>query len=173
MRVQPLLARDCPEISQPVVRGWRWRLATRVDQASWRSLMSCPPLVLHAERGGSIVETGYAQKNDFRPFGNFSQGLCDLLGFGTLLGPPVKVGRPLVFSAFESSSPTRLIRSLRIASNASVFLTQTMIENLGSRNMPLTPFTVRLRCEPHSLEFGPYPPESATHQAALWAHFFR
>jgi len=53
-----------------------------------QALMSCPPLVLHAERGGSIVETGYAQKNDFRPFGNFSQGLCDLLGFGTLLGPP-------------------------------------------------------------------------------------
>src|SRR4051794_36283000 len=34
--------------------------------------------------------------------------------------------------------------------------------------MPLTPFTVRLRCEPHSLQFGPYPPESTTHQAALW-----
>jgi hypothetical protein len=63
--------------------------------------MSYPPLVLHAERGGSIVETGYAQKNDFRPFGDFSQGLCDLLGFGVLLGPPVKVDHPLVFSGFE------------------------------------------------------------------------
>jgi transposase len=35
MSVQPLLARDCSEINQPVVRGWRWRLSTRVDQASW------------------------------------------------------------------------------------------------------------------------------------------
>ena len=73
----------------------------RADQASWWSLMSCAPLVLHAERGGSIARAGYAQKNDFRPFGDFYQGLCDLLGFGVLLGPPVEVDHPLVFSGFE------------------------------------------------------------------------
>jgi hypothetical protein len=101
MRVQPLLARDCPKISQPVVRGWRWRLSMRVDQASWPSLMACVPLVLHAERGGSIVETGYAQKNDFGPFGDFPQGICNLLGFVVLIGPPVKVDHLLVFSGFE------------------------------------------------------------------------
>ena len=63
--------------------------------------MLCAPLVLHAERGGSIVEAGYAQKNDFRPFGDFPQGVCDLLGFGVLLGPPVEVDHPFVFSGFE------------------------------------------------------------------------
>src|SRR4051794_28090879 len=85
MSVQPLLARDCSEISQPVVRGWRLRLSMRCDRASWSSLMPCAPLVLHAERGGNIVETGYTQKNDFRPFGDFPQGVCDLLGFGVFL----------------------------------------------------------------------------------------
>ena len=63
--------------------------------------MSCAPLVLHAERGGSIVETGYTQKNDFRPFGDFPQGVCNLLGFGVLVEPPVEVDHPFVFSGFE------------------------------------------------------------------------
>jgi hypothetical protein len=63
--------------------------------------MPCAPLVLHAERGASIVVTGHAQKNDFRPFRDFPQGLCELLGFGVLLEPPVEVDHPLVFSAFE------------------------------------------------------------------------
>jgi hypothetical protein len=94
--------------------------------------MSCPPLVLHAERGGSIVETGYAQKNDFRSFGDFPQGLRDLLGFGVLLAPQWKSTIPSYSVVSKGSSPTRLIKALRIASNSSVFLTQTMTENFGS-----------------------------------------
>jgi hypothetical protein len=94
--------------------------------------MPCAPLVLHAERGGSIVEAGYAQKNDLRPFGDFPQGVCDLFGFGVLLGPLWKSIIPSYSVVSKGSRPTRLIKSLRIASNSSVFLTQTMTENLGS-----------------------------------------
>jgi hypothetical protein len=35
MNVQPLLARDCSEISQPLVRGWHWTLSMQSDQACW------------------------------------------------------------------------------------------------------------------------------------------
>ena len=63
--------------------------------------MSYVPLVLYAERGGRIVEAGYTQKNDFGPFGDFPQGVCDLLGFGVLLGPPMEIDHPFVFSGFK------------------------------------------------------------------------
>src|SRR3954469_11271371 len=94
------------------------------------------PLVLQAERGCSIVETGDAQKDDFRPHGDLPQGLCDLFGFSMLLKTPVQIDHPLVLGGFKRLTVNKadeivaqLLKSIGLSYPDD---DRAMTENLGS-----------------------------------------